>query len=105
MLRSYTSNPSVSQLQDVLDVSNPLFVSQGNPSLRPVYNHMLHLRYTNTNVTKGRTFVAMLWGNARSNYIANSIERADRPGYEVKNDAGETVVVPIRELSIPARST
>ena len=32
MLRSYTSNPSVSQLQDVLDVSNPLFVSQGNPS-------------------------------------------------------------------------
>ena len=54
---------------------------------------MLHLRYTNTNVTKGRTFVAMLWGNARSNYIANSIERADRPGYEVKNDAGETVVV------------
>lgn len=93
MLRSYTSNPSVSQLQDVLDVSNPLFVLQGNPSLRPVYNHMLHLRYTNTNVTKGRTFVAMLWGNARSNYIANSIERADRPGYEVKNDAGETVVV------------
>ena len=74
-------------------MSNPLFVSQGNPSLRPVYNHMLHLRYTNTNVTKGRTFVAMLWGNARSNYIANSIERADRPGYEVKNDAGETVVV------------
>ena len=52
MLRSYTSNPSVSQLQDVLDVSNPLFVSQGNPSLRPVYNHMLHLRYTNTNVTR-----------------------------------------------------
>lgn len=92
-LFSGTNNPSVTQLQDVLDVSNPLFVSQGNPGLRPVYSQNFNMRYINTNVTKGRMFMAMLSGSTQSNYIANSVERANKPGYEVKDDAGNTVIV------------
>ncbi len=93
MLRSNTDTPSVTQLQNVLDVSNPLFISQGNPDLRPVYSHNLSLRYVNANVTKGRTFMAAVSGSTQSNHISNAVERADRPGYEVKDAAGNTVIV------------
>ena len=91
-LRSSTNNPSVTQLQDVLDVSNPLFVSQGNPNLRPVYSHNLFVNYIRANVQKGRTFMAMLGGTTQSDYIANAIERADRGGYDVKDEAGNTII-------------
>lgn len=93
MLRSSTNNPSVTQLQDVLDVSNPLFVSQGNPNLRPVYANRMFVRYVNTNVTKGRTFMAMLGGSMQSNYISNATVIAGKNGYEVKDPAGNTVIV------------
>ncbi len=93
MLRSSTNNPSVTQLQDVLDVSNPLFVSQGNPDLRPVYDNRLSVRYVNTNVTKGRTFMVMLGGSLQSNYISNATVIAGTSGYEVKDPSGGTAIV------------
>lgn len=71
-LRSSTDNPSVTQLQDVVDVSNPQFVSAGNPDLRPTYSHNLFVNYIKSSVTKGRTFMAMLSGSTRSNYIGES---------------------------------
>lgn len=93
MFRSSTNNPSITQLQDVLDVSNPLFVSQGNPDLKPVYTHQFFINYVNTNVTKGRTFMAMLTGSIRSNYISNATLIADKNGYEVKDPAGNVITV------------
>ena len=74
-------------------MSNPLFVSQGNPNLRPVYANRMFVRYVNTNVTKGRTFMAMLGGSMQSNYISNATVIAGKNGYEVKDPAGNTVIV------------
>ena len=91
-MNSRTSNPSVTQLQNVLDVSNPLFISQGNPHLQPVYSNNMNIHYRRVNVQKGRTFMVMLNGSTQSNYIANSVERASANGYEVKDDAGNTIV-------------
>ena len=34
--RASTNFPSVSQLQDVVNISNPLYVSSGNPDLKTI---------------------------------------------------------------------
>ena len=39
-----TQAPSIGQLQNVVDNSNPLSLSTGNPDLRPTYSHTLSLR-------------------------------------------------------------
>ncbi|MFI3320136.1 MAG: outer membrane beta-barrel protein [Rikenellaceae bacterium] len=69
MLRSYTENPSVSELQEVVKDSNPLSVSSGNSLLEPSYTHSLRATYIRSSVNKGRTFMAMLNGS----YVQNSI--------------------------------
>lgn len=70
----YNTNPlfpSVTQLQDVLNVSNPLNVSKGNPNLNQGFSQMLMLRYNIANVKNSSNFNIMVMGNATSNYIAN----------------------------------
>jgi len=39
-----TQAPSIGQLQNVVDNSNPLSLTTGNPTLRPTYSHTLTLR-------------------------------------------------------------
>ncbi len=80
--RSYTRNPSVTQLQDVVDFSDPQYVSAGNPALKPTYNNMIMAHYINSNITKGRTFMLMAGFESASNYIADAIV-IDRPDYTI----------------------
>lgn len=42
-----TEQPSVTQLSPVVDVSNPLNITYGNPDLKPSFTHRLNLRYQN----------------------------------------------------------
>ncbi|HPC26569.1 MAG TPA: outer membrane beta-barrel protein, partial [Paludibacteraceae bacterium] len=42
-----TSQPSVTQLSPVMDVSDPLNVRYGNPDLKPSFSHQLNIRYMN----------------------------------------------------------
>jgi hypothetical protein len=42
---TYTTQPSVAQLQPVADLSNPLNITTGNPGLKRSYNHSLSLNY------------------------------------------------------------
>lgn len=74
--RSSTSFPSVTQLQDVVNNSNPLRVSVGNPNLKQSYTHLVSGRYTFTNTQKGQSFFANLFLQATQNYISNAIFRA-----------------------------
>jgi hypothetical protein len=46
------NTPSINQLQNVVDNSNPLSLSVGNPALRPTYNNVLSLRYSEANPAK-----------------------------------------------------
>lgn len=70
--RSYTENPSVTQLQNVIDFTNLQNVSAGNPDLVPTYSHSLMTHYVKSSVTKGQTFMAMIGGSVAQNYIADS---------------------------------
>lgn len=77
MYRTNTQIPTVQQLQNVVDNSNPLQLSVGNPDLDQSFNHRLFLRYTKTNLEKASVFFVMVSGNFTDNYIGNSTYLAD----------------------------
>jgi hypothetical protein len=70
--RASTNFPSVSQLQDVVNSSNLLSLSMGNPDLKQSYNHFLSGRYTFTNTKLGQSFFANIFLQAQQNYISNA---------------------------------
>lgn len=70
--RTNTQLPSIDQLQDVIDNSNPLQLSTGNPNLVQSVQHRVFARYSNTNTEKSSVFFALLSANLASDYIANS---------------------------------
>ncbi|MCB0562009.1 MAG: TonB-dependent receptor [Lewinellaceae bacterium] len=69
--RASTNPPSISQLQEAIDNSNPLQIRVGNPELNQNYQHRLFARYSLTNTEKSTVFYAMLSGQYSDNYIAN----------------------------------
>lgn len=72
MYRTSTQLPSIEQLQNVVDNSNPLQLSVGNPNLLQGYQHNVIGRYSKTNTEKSSVFFAMLSGSLTNDYIANS---------------------------------
>lgn len=72
--RGRTNAPSVTQLQDVPDISNPLQVRMGNPSLKQEFNHNFNFNYHTFNILTFRFFAANLNVNATGNKIVNSID-------------------------------
>ena len=70
--RTRTGNPSVTQLQNVIDNSKPLFLSAGNPNLKQSYSHTLIARFSNTDVKKSRNFFSFLFVQNTANNVANA---------------------------------
>lgn len=69
---TYTGNtdqPSVNQISPVVDVSNPLNITYGNPDLKPAFLHRMNIRYQNSQPQQNRFY--MLTGNF--NYTLNAI--------------------------------
>lgn len=69
--RSHSSSPSIMDLQNVIDNSNPLFLSTGNPYLNQEISHTANLRYMRT-TKSGHTFIAMLGATFRQDYVGDS---------------------------------
>ena len=69
--RSKSSSPSVMDLQNVIDNSNPLFLSAGNPNLDQQVSHIANLRYLRT-TEAGHTFIAMVGATLQQDYVADS---------------------------------
>ncbi|MCG2613066.1 TonB-dependent receptor family protein [Terrimonas sp. NA20] len=88
--RANVNFPSVTQLQDVVDISNPLRVSMGNPGLKQSYTHFVSGRYTFTNTQKGQTFFANIFLQTAQDYITSAIfsprlgDSTIAPGTELK---------------------
>lgn len=74
--RASVNPPSVNQLQDVYDNSNPLLITGGNPDLKQQYTHILSTRYTFTNTQKGQSFFANVFFQKVSDYVTNGIYTA-----------------------------
>lgn len=58
--RTNTNQPDVSQLQNVLNNSNTLQLSIGNPSLKQTFEQNMFIRYSYTNPAKSSSFFALL---------------------------------------------
>ncbi len=72
--RSSTNAPSISQLQSVIDNSNPLLLRTGNPGLNQTYSQMLSVRYNQTSLETATTFFAMAFvSNTMDNITTSSI--------------------------------
>ncbi|MDR0510159.1 MAG: outer membrane beta-barrel protein [Rikenellaceae bacterium] len=86
--RSSTSNPSVGQLQNYVDMSNSQYVSTGNPALRPSTEHSLRMNYNRSTATKGRTFQADISLQLKQNDIVDNTIYAGAGGETIPlNDA------------------
>jgi hypothetical protein len=70
--RASTNFPSINQLQDVVTLTNPLYVSSGNPDLKQSYTHFLAGRYAYTNSKTSKSFFANLLLQTASNYISTA---------------------------------
>jgi hypothetical protein len=71
-LRSWSGNPSVSQLQSIFNVSNPQYISIGNKALNPSFTHNLSAHYNLSKVEKGITFMWMFNAQIQQDYISQS---------------------------------
>ncbi len=66
-----SSQPSMTQLQPVADMSNPLNIVQGNPLLKPSFRHNLHVRFQDFNSEAQRSIMAMVMADMTQNAIVS----------------------------------
>ena len=94
--RASTNAPSITQLQKVIDNSNPLLLSTGNPSLDQEVRHFSMARFSHSNQDKTANLFGMLFFQKTINYIGNATFRTVNDtlinGQEVKKG---------RQLSVP----
>ncbi|HYF04026.1 MAG TPA: TonB-dependent receptor [Patescibacteria group bacterium] len=76
--RTRTNAPSVNQLQDVVNNTNPVQLSRGNPNLAQDFSHNLFTHYSAVDVKNSTSFFAMIGGSYTQDYIGNSTIIAER---------------------------
>lgn len=70
--RTSTNAPSISQLQDVIDISNPLIAKTGNMNLKPSYENNLRTRLNLNNEERTKNFFIVLSLSRSTDYISNA---------------------------------
>jgi len=68
-----TQQPGAAQLQPVPDNSNPLYIQQGNPDLKPAFSNSFNINYSSLNPTSLRSFSTGI----NTGFIANKIVNAN----------------------------
>lgn len=67
-----TAQPSAQQLQPVIDNSNPLNITTGNPNLKQQFIHTFRVLYNSFDVVSQKLFFATINANFTANDIQNS---------------------------------
>jgi hypothetical protein len=101
--------PTVQQLQPVVNNTDPLNLSLGNPQLEPAYNHRLSLNFTTFDPASFVNFFAFLTATYTTNAIANSqsinnetFVRVTRPvnvDNNLRLNANMTLGLPVKKLN------
>jgi len=84
--RAYTNQPSVSQLQPVPDISNPLNIKLGNPTLKQEFTHRINANYTGMNPFRNKSFFWFSSYSFTNNKIVN---------YDVIDSFGRKATTPV----------
>lgn len=70
--RTNTNIPSISQLQSVLDISNPVQVRTGNVDLKQTFSNNVNIRFGGFNSETQRNAMLFVNGMQTNNYISNA---------------------------------
>jgi len=76
--RGRTNQPSTTQLQDVLDVTNPQYIKTGNPGLKQEFAHNLNMGYNTFKLINFQFMAVNFNGGLTQNKIVNSIDTLGR---------------------------
>lgn len=75
--RGRTNQPTISQLQPIRDVSNPTYLTEGNPDLGQEFSNMFSLNYSVFDPIRFRNLFASIGFSNTSNKIVNSTTQLD----------------------------
>ena len=78
--RGSTSQPSMTQLLDITDDSDPLNISKGNPGLKPSFTNNLNIFYNNFIQSHQRFVMANVRFSTTRNSISNMVTYNDSTG-------------------------
>jgi hypothetical protein len=95
--RTTTNIPSIQQLQNVIDISNPLQVKTGNAGLKQTFENNMNIRFGGFNPQSSRNAMVFMNLGYIDNYITNAtyILRRDSviQGYKLKS--GSQLSLPV----------
>ena len=78
--RANTSQPSMSDLLDITDDSNPLNIRKGNPGLKPSFTQNMRLQYNNYWQSHQRSLMANLNFSTTANSISSMLTYDEKTG-------------------------
>ena len=85
MYRTNTNAPSISQLQEIVDISNTRAYNSGNSDLKQQYSHNLMVFFNKSNMQTSRSFFIMGNVTTTNNYISTSSIIAARDSIVAEN--------------------
>ena len=78
--RGTTSQPSMTDLLDITDDSNPLNIKKGNPGLKPSFTHNFRLFYNNYIEKHQRALMTFVNFSMTRNSISDMVTYDDKTG-------------------------
>ena len=84
--RASTNQPSVTQLQPLPDISNPLNIKLGNPNLKQEFTHRINANYTGMNPFRNKSFFWFSSYSFTNNKIVN---------FDVVDSFGRKLTTPV----------
>jgi len=111
--RGSTRAPNITQLQDVLDISNPIRWRVGNPNLNQEFTNNLNLSVNTFNTKTFMFFNTNLQANVISNKIVNSLDTVSSTVQLVKPEnvdgafnvaLSATLGIPLKKVATGRRS-
>lgn len=71
--RGRSSQPSMTDMLDITDNTNPLNITQGNPGLKPSFNHNFSANFNTYNMDKQRSIFGNIGGSLTQNNVSSKV--------------------------------
>ncbi|MBR5803943.1 MAG: TonB-dependent receptor [Bacteroidaceae bacterium] len=71
--RGRSSQPNMTDMLDITDDTNPLNITQGNPGLKPSFNHNMSANFNTYNMDKQRSIFGNIGGSLTQNNVSSKV--------------------------------
>lgn len=93
MYRTNTNAPSITQLQSVVDISNPLLMKTGNADLKQSYEHAFVVRYGLTKAKTGRNLFLNIYANKTFDYVGSAVYQPTKDSLFADKVSGTSILI------------